>query len=132
MQKPLISHCSKLVLFEHIPLEKVGLKKTPLNSTRLVNLYLIHLPMGQHGAVIEISSHLDRTFFITRDNLGLVPSYDYEFGTDDYDITDKKPTDFGNALDMYMAESGEPDLYELLDLDKSDLMKNVFQQYFYY
>ena len=31
-----------------------------------------------------------------------------------------------------MAESGEPDLYELLDLDKSDLMKNVFQQYFYY
>ena len=104
----------------------------PYNSSRLVNLYVIHLPMRHHGAVIEISSDLDRTFFITRDNLGLVPSYDYEFGTDDYDITAKKPTDFGNALDLYMAESGEPDLYELLDLDKSDLMKNVFQQYFYY
>ena len=64
--------------------------------------------------------------------LGLVPSYDYEFGTDDYDITDRKPTNFGNALDMYMSETGEPDIYELLDLDKSDLMKNVFQQYFYY
>ena len=64
--------------------------------------------------------------------IGLVPSYDYEFGTDDYDITDRKPTNFGNALDMYMSETGEPDIYELLDLDKSDLMKNVFQQYFYY
>ena len=59
----------------------------------------------------------------------MVPSYDYEFGTDDYDITDRKPTNFGNALDMYMSETGEPDIYELLDLDKSDLMKNVFQQY---
>ena len=68
----------------------------------------------------------------------MVPSYDYEYGNDAYDIkqsgiapSDGQSTDFGSALDNYVSDN-EPSLYELMQLDKSDIMKNVFKQYFYY